>query len=147
MSEIARLYGVSISAKAAWLAASCANVSPRAGVPASVSAMAPIVAICARMSDAPEVRSASTSAALSLRSIACGTTPKPANVAMSDTAAPVTTIVPPVVSARTDPAPSSTPAASICATVREIVPESLTVMPVTEPILPTRTEEPEPRSA
>ena len=99
------------------------------------------------MTDAPEVRSAATSAALSPMSIVCGTTSRPTRVAMSETAAPVTTTVPPVISAITEVPLSSTPAASICVTVSEAVPESLTVIPVIDPILPTSTDEPDARSA
>ena len=108
-------------------ASACATV--RVIVPLSLTTMPAMTDRWASSSELPPVRSAWRSAAVSLTWIVSGGTPSARTVAMSATGTPVTSMVPPVSSDSADPAPSSTPAASICASVRWIVPASLTAMP------------------
>ena len=126
-------------------ASACATV--RAIVPLSLTTMPAMTDRLASRTELPPVRSAWISAAVSLTWMRLGDTPRARTVAMSATGTPVTSMVPPVSSDRADPAPSSTPAASICASVRLMVPDGLTAMPAMDARLVRMAEEPPVRSA
>ena len=99
------------------------------------------------MFDPPAIRSAWMSAAVSLTAMAVGATGRAATAAMSATGTSVTVRVPPVSFENTEPAPSSTPAAVACASVREIAPPPVTIMPAISDASASSSDEPEVRSA
>ena len=76
-----------------------------------------------------------------------GGTPSPRTVAICATSTWVTTRVSPVISAKAEPAPSSTPAVSTCAWVRVTVPAGFTVMPEIRLRSARIADEPDARSA
>ena len=123
-------------------------VSVRVMAPALLLVMETmIVRLPNRSDEPPRTMSAAICAAVSLTVRLSGTASNAMAASISATARPVTRKVPPVIRSIADPAPSLTPASSICALVREIRPLSLTVIAVMPPRLARMSDEPEIRSA